>query len=654
MILLVVAACALSLQTARIENLDLSQIHQGWGKPMRDRSVTDTPLSIAGAVFEHGLGTHADSSFKIKLDGNAREFHAFCGVDDNCQSAQAGIVFRVVGDGKELWKSPMLSWKQPAVEAAVPLSHVRILTLEANRGREGIDYDHADWAEATIQFEVKPPIALVPEIEKPYILTPPPPRQPRINGPTIYGVRPGSPFLYAVPATGDRPMRFSARGLPDGLSIDANTGFITGSVAKNGEYHVELTAKNLMGSNRRLFRIKCGVEVSLTPQMGWNSWYVWTDKVSDQIMRAAADAMVSTGLSRHGWQFVDIDDCWARIPGSKDTALGTPTRDSESHMIPNAKFPDMRALTDYIHSKGLKAGIYTSPGKTTCAGYEGAFGHEALDARTFADWGFDLLKYDWCSYTDEVPNRNLSVVAELEKPYRLMGGLLKQQQRDIVLNLCQYGMGKVWTWGKEVGGTSWRTADDLGAGFTLFRDSFDLYAREPLDKYAGPGAYNDPDYLLLGKLNGEHGLRDTPFTPNEQYTQVSMWCLLCAPLVLSGDITQLDPFTLSLLTNDDVLAVDQDALVKGAHRVAKIGETEVWAKPMEDGGMAVGLFNLGDEEMPVEVNFKALGLVGKVRVRDLWRQKNLGTFDGLFQTRVGRHGVVLVSAISPSGRPQNS
>lgn len=631
-----------------VGDIDLTQIRQGWGNPMRNMSVTRTPIQIAGRRFSVGLGTHAKSLFRIRLDGKALRLHSFCGVDDNAKSPEASIEFRIVGDGKELWRSGVLRWNQPAVEADVVLTGVRMLSLIVEDGGNGIGYDHADWAEARIEYTGRVPSAAYRTPEQAVILTPPPPREPRVNGPGVIGVRPGSPFLYLLPVSGDRPMRYSAKNLPPGLHLDVQTGIVTGRIGVRGEHLVQFSAKNARGAATRQIRIVCGDEFALTPQMGWNSWYVWTDSVSDEIMRKAADAMVSTGLAQHGWQFVNIDDCWARMPGRADPDLGRPTRSTDGAILPNAKFPDMRALTDYIHAKGLKAGIYTSPGPTTCAGYEGALGHEEQDAQTFADWGFDLLKYDWCSYRADGDGPT-----GLKKPYRLIGDILKKQRRDIVLNLCQYGMGQVWTWGKSVGGHSWRTAGDLGIGYTLFEDAFALYANERLERYAGPGSFNDPDYLLLGEVAGEGGKhRKTPFTPNEQYTQVSMWCLLAAPLILSGDITTLDPFTLSLLTNDEVLGVDQDALVKAAHRAAKVGETEVWARPLEDGGMAVGLFNLGEEAQKVTVTWQDLGIGGFWSVRDLWRQKAVGYFSGSYSTLVGRHGVALIKLTrAASGGP---
>jgi alpha-galactosidase len=379
--------------------------------------------------------------------------------------------------------------------------------------------------------------------------------------------------------------------------------------------------------------------------MGWNSWYVWENHVTDKIMREAADAMVSNGMINHGYMNVNIDDCWSVKPSSKDPTLQGEPRDAQGKINSNQHFPDMKALTDYIHSRGLKAGIYTSPGPLTCAGHVAAYQHEEQDVQRFVEWGFDFLKYDWCSYGNiaKKPDR-----AALQQPYRLISELLKKQPRDIVLNLCQYGMGNVWEWGREVGGNSWRTAGDLGGRFegiarALFRDGFDVYANQNLYNYSGPGAWNDPDYLLLGYLSNWRGQTvPTPLTPNEQYTHVSLWCLVAAPLIFSGDITRVDDFTLNLLCNDEVIEVDQDPLGKPGRRIFKQGDLEVWAKDMEDGSKAVGLFNRGEDESTVTARWADLGLRGKQMVRDLWRQKDMATFDSEFTSAVPRHGVVLV------------
>jgi alpha-galactosidase len=477
------------------------------------------------------------------------------------------------------------------------------------------------------------------------ILTPVAGPQPRINGTKIFGVRPGSPFLFKIAATGKKPLKYAVLNLPSGLSCDPLSGQITGVLNKPGEYKTTVIVTNRIGSAKRSFKIVCGNTLALTPYMGWNSWYVWENHVTDKIMREAADAMVSSGMIDHGYMYVNIDDCWSAKPGSQDSTLLVAPRNSEGQINSNRRFPDMKSLTDYIHSKGLKAGIYTSPGLLTCAGHTAVYGHEEQDIARFVDWGYDFLKYDWCSYGDIGKRDNLS---DLQKPYILISDILSKQKRDIILNLCQYGMGQVWKWGKSVGGQSWRTADDLGGSFegigtALFRDGFDVYSRDSLHLYAGPGAWNDPDYLLIGYLSNWKGQTvPTPLTPNEQYTQVSLWSMVAAPLILSGDITRLDDFTLSLLTNDEIIEVDQDPLGKPGYRVMKEGDSEVWIRHLEDGSIAVGLFNRGETESKVTAKWSDLGIMGEKFARDLWREKELGSYRDSFTATVGRHGVVMI------------
>jgi alpha-galactosidase len=480
---------------------------------------------------------------------------------------------------------------------------------------------------------------------EPEILTPRPGPAPRINGAKVFGVRPGSPFLFTIPATGERPLRYAAKGLPEGLSLDQQTGRITGRLAGPGNHRVTFEVSNRHGAAARPFTIACGDTLALTPHMGWNSWYIWENHVTDRIVRDAAEAMVSSGMIDHGYQYVNIDDCWAVKPGAPASELGGEPRDARGRVNTNRRFPDMKALTDFIHDRGLKAGIYTSPGPLTCGGHVGAYQHEEQDVRRFVEWGFDFLKYDWCSYGQVAPKPDREA---LQKPYRLISEILRKQPRDVVLNLCQYGMGDVWEWGKAVGGHSWRTAGDFGLTFegipkALFRDGFDLYAEKGLHRYGGPGGWNDPDYLLLGYLSNWKGKTvPTPLTPDEQYSHVSLWCLLAAPLIFSGDMTRLDPFTLGLLTNDEVIDVDQDPLGRPGGRMAKDGPREVWAKELEDGALAVGLFNRGDREEKVSARWSDLGVAGGRVVRDLWRQKDLGTFRERFEAPVAGHGVVLV------------
>jgi alpha-galactosidase len=488
------------------------------------------------------------------------------------------------------------------------------------------------------------------------LLTPPASKKPRINGPEVYGVRPGSPFLYRIPCTGERPIKFSAKNLPNGLTLDAQSGIITGKISTAGTNRVMLIARNARGTAQREFRIIVGQRLALTPPMGWNSWYIYYHHVTEAAMRRAADQMVASGMADYGYQYVNIDDCWAVQPGLTNAEVGGPTRDANGQILPNKRFPDMKGMVDYIHAKGLKAGIYTSPGPKTCAGFEGSWQHEAQDARTFADWGFDFLKYDWCSYgkifRDGDPRLLKTVSASAAKglagykfPYELMSGELQKLDRDIVFNLCQYGKGDVWKWGGDVG-NCWRTTDDLGAAKGTKLPGFYSIAFSNAKHWqdARPGAWNDPDYILIGWIGADHGkkFKRTTLSANEQYSYMSLWSLMAAPLIFSGDMTRLDAFTLNVLCNAEVIAVDQDTLGQQGKILRHTDNEFVLARELDDGSKAVGLFNLGEQPAKLAVSWTELGISGKQHVRDLWRQKDLGKFNGEFQTTVPGHGVSMV------------
>jgi alpha-galactosidase len=485
--------------------------------------------------------------------------------------------------------------------------------------------------------------------------TPPAPDTPRLNGPKVYGTRPGHPFLYRIPCTGKRPMTFAARNLPAPLKLDQRSGIISGTTPeKAGDYLVTLRASNALGKDSRTLRIKVGDRIGLTPQMGWNDWYTYYDRISDRDVRTAAAAMIASGMADYGYQYVDIDDCWARKPESGDPALQGPVRDAHGNILPNARFPDMRALTGYIHSLGLKSGIYSSPGPQTCGGFEASYRHEDADAHRLAGWGFDLLKYDWCSYGGVAAGKTL---ADLELPYRKMGGILKGLDRDVVLNMCQYGMGDVWKWGRQAGGNSWRTTGDLGLERNTSLPGFYKvgFANAVLSEYAGPGGWNDPDYILIGTVgdakNTERPPALTSLTHEEQY--MSMWSLMAAPLLFSGDMSKLDPFTLNVLCNAEVIGIDQDSLGKQGAIIRKTDEEFILAKPLDDGSLAVGLFNLTVAPRVLSVEWSELGLKGAQTARDLWRQRDLGQFAGSFSSQVPAHGVILVRLASAAlERPQ--
>ncbi len=350
-----------------------------------------------------------------------------------------------------------------------------------------------------------------------------------------------------------------------------------------------------------------------TPPMGWNSWNLFAGRIDDQTVRTMADALVSSGMRDAGYIYLNIDDTWEGV------------RDAQGNLPSNHKFPDMKALADYVHSKGLKLGIYSGPGPRTCAGYPASYGHEEQDAKTFAAWGIDYLKYDWCSASRVYKNEYLQPV------YQKMGDALQATGRPIVYSLCEYGMGNVEKWGPEVGGNLWRTTGDIRDEWSSMIGNVEKQV--PTAPYAGPGRWNDPDMLEIG--NGH-------MTDDEYRTHMSLWALVASPLLAGNDIRTMSPVTKSILLNKDVIAIDQDALGKQASPV-KNGDMETWVKPLADGGVAVGVVNLGPAAAQATINASDLHLSGKVKkAKDVWADKDVKFTDGAYAATVPSHGVLLL------------
>jgi len=567
--------------------LDLSRMSAGWGTPQIDKNCVGKTMAVAGQAFQRGVGTRANSLLHVALDGKTQRLTAPVGVD-----------------------------------------------------------------------------------EEKVILTPKPGPEPRINGPRLFGARPGRPFLYRIPCTGQRPMTFAVDDLPDGLAVNERTGIITGQVPKEpGEYVLTLTAENNAGTSKKEFTIVVGDTLALTPPMGWNSWYIHYHRVTDKVMRQAAHVMVASGMADYGYMYVNIDDCWMRIEpqyyeqvkdrfaGFDMTGVIGDLRDAQGNVLSNGNFPDMKAMTDAIHAKGLRAGIYTSPGPRTCQRYAGSYQHERQDAEQYARWGFDFLKYDWCSYGlvyKERMKQSQNDLVEKQRPYRQMGAILKTLDRDIVLNLCQYGMNEVWKWGGQVGGNCWRTTGDLGLHRGDRLPGFFHIGMSNAQhwQYARPGQWNDPDYILIGWVGSArgHGIgKQTTLTGNEQYSYMSMWSLMAAPLFFSGDMAKLDEFTLNVLCNAEVIDINQDPLGKQARPIVVDDETLILAKPLEDGSVAVGLFNLRELPRKITVTWEQLGIGSSQHVRDVWRQRDVADAEGRYSAQVGRHGVMFVR-LSPKNK----
>lgn len=488
-------------------------------------------------------------------------------------------------------------------------------------GREGIQFAYSYVSEESTR-ELKQDIVV------PYLLTPVVSQKPRINTPAVTAVKPGSPFVYLIPVSGIRPIRYTVKNLPSGLTVDSKTGIITGTVKNTGDYSVIINASNSAGSVEKSFTIKVGNTLALTPPMGWNSWNCWGLSVSDEKVRSSAQAMIDKGLVNHGWSYINIDDGWEarqRTPDGRITA--------------NEKFPDMKKLGNWLHGNGLRFGIYSSPGEKTCGGYLGSLGHELQDAETYASWGVDYLKYDWCSYSDVVKNQDTST-ANYIKPYKVMQEALAKQNRDIYYSLCQYGMKNVSSWGPSVNAQSWRTTGDIEDTWqSLNRIGF---SQAPLYKYAKPGSWNDPDMMIVGMVGWGENLHATRLTPYEQYTHVSLWSLLSSPLLIGCDLSKLDQFTLNLLTNDAVIAINQDELGKQAQQLIKNDTYQVWVKELVDGSKAIGIFNMSTNYQDISVKWSDLGLTNTQLVTDVWRQTSMGEINNILNSRIPPHGVRLI------------
>jgi len=647
----------ISAQTVWLDQLDLSTATQGFGIPMKNKSVDGKLLTIAGKTFERGFGSHSESSLTLLLEGKATLFTAQVGIDDEVKGQKPAAEFVVYGDNKKLWSSGVMHLGDAAIPCSLKLDGVKKIELVVTDGGNGNYYDHVDWVDARFEttgvntFKTYSPVA-----SEPYILTPAPRAEPKITGAKVFGVRPDSPFQFLVTATGVRPMIFSASGLPKGLKINVQTGLITGKLSKVGTCVVTLQATNAKGISQRKLRIECGDRIALTPPMGWNSWNCFANEVSADKVKHAADAMVKSGLINHGWTYINIDDFWENNRDSKDQSLRGKSRDQVGNIVPNSRFVDMKGLADYVHGLGLKIGLYSSPGPWTCGGCVGSYGYEKQDAESYAKWGFDYLKYDWCSYGNVInglPDNDPLKVSSLSynggselktaiKPFKVMGEFLRQQPRDIVFSVCQYGMSDVWKWGGSVGGNCWRTTNDITDTWVSVKNI--VLDQDKSAAYAKPGNWNDPDMLVVGTV-GWGNPHKSKLKPDEQYLHISLWSLFAAPLLIGCDMEKLDEFTLNLLTNDEVIEINQDPLGKQATCIQTIGDLRIYVKELEDGSRAVGFCNLGLEKVELSYkDFEKIGLNGKFNVRDVWRQKDISIIEtktGELALKVPVHGVLL-------------
>jgi alpha-galactosidase len=637
-----------------VDDLKLVLFSEGI-RPVKAKTnyLSDT-IRIGGVQFSRGFGSITNSILPFFLNGNARRFTAEVGPDDKANK-DIPIRFYVVGDRKVLFESGEMKAGDPAKKIDLKLKGIQRLGLLVTDDIGGLKnkMTYCDWADAKFEMVRDSLPKLIPNPGDKQILTPEPPQTPRINSAMIFGATTGNPFLYAIAATGKRPMVFSAENLPKGLQLNPETGIISGKVNQRGNYYAVLHAKNELGEAARDLKISIGDTISLTPPLGWNGWNSWAEKIDREKVIASAEAMVNKGLHDHGWMYINIDDSWQGLRGGKLNALQ-----------PNEKFPDIKGMVDHIHSLGLKAGIYSTPYVYSYAGYVGAssdfemggekhqpvkknrissgpigkYRFETNDALQMAEWGFDYLKYDWR--------------IDLNSTER-MSAALKKSGRDIIFSISNNApFEKAADWARLT--NTWRTGPDIRDSWpSLYSLAFTL---DRWREFAGPGHWNDPDMMVLGDVSIGSDMHPSRLTPDEQYSHVSMFSLLAAPLLIGCPVEHLDDFTLNLLTNSEVLEINQDPLGKPARLMSDENGVQIWVKPMKDDSYAVGLFYTDDfgktpqsyfrwgDETPklYTFHFDKAGLKGNWKLRDVWRQVDLGECSGSFGTEIRHHGVLML------------
>jgi alpha-galactosidase len=669
-------------EIVQLSSMDLSKAIQGWGSPSKDKSVGGNPITLDGHVYAHGFGTHAPGMLAVELNGGSKSFSATVGVDDEVPAGAGNVEFEVLGPkNRILWRSGVMHRGDPPKHVQLDVSKLKTILLVVTTAGKPYDFDHADWADAEFVVTGAMPrtISLQSEERTLPISTKPAPARPIINAPYKVGVYTGTPLIWTVPISGARPLSFSAEGLPSELRMNSSTGTITGTLTEPGNHSVLIIARNRAGEARHIVHIIAGDSIALTPPMGWNSYDAFGDDVTEAEVMANA-RYVHKYLQPYGWDTIVVDYRWydpgaSLAPNNPNGRAGADlAMDQYGRLLPAPnRFPSakngegFKPLADEIHAMGLKFGIHIMRGiprlavqrnlpiegspyhatdaantSDTCGWCPDMYGvrgdtpagqayYDSL-FRLYASWGVDYVKMDDTSspyHEDEI--------------HAVHNAILKCG-RSIVYSLSP-GETPIED-GKDVASHAnlWRVSGDFWDNWNSLDYEFTL-AKRWLG-YPGPGHWPDADMLPLGHISVSGRSvgpdRRTNFTKNEQETLLTLWCMLPSPLMLGANLPDNDPWTLALLTNPEVLAIDQDSLGEGAKPIAEDNDTEVWAKRLADGSLAVALFNRNFYSARVTADWQALGISGKYKVRNLWLRRNLGVFSGKYEADVPGHGALLL------------
>jgi alpha-galactosidase len=674
--LLALAGRTSHAETVLLSSLDLSKATQGFGSPQADKSVDQHPITIAGQKFDHGFGTHSIGALSVNLKGGSTKFHAVAGIDDETKG-KGSVEFSVYADGKRLWTSGIIKGGQPGKIVDLDITGVQHLTLHVGDAGDGYAFDHAVWADASFEVTGGKPETFKPVPREPVIANAPPAPTPEIHTPLVYGGKVGEPFLLTIPATGQEPLTFSAEGLPTGLQLDGATGIITGSLQTEGTTPVKIHVRNDQGTTDETLNLVAGGKLALTPPLGWNSYDGYGDSVTEAEMLDNAKAVAKI-LKPHGWQYVVVDYCWydpkAYNNNPNEHAGAKLPIDEYGRLQPAVnRFPTadggkgFKPLADAVHGMGLKFGIHIMRGIPRVAVEANTpilgTNFKAADAANTND------KCDWCPFMYGVKGATPAGQAwydSIFKQYAQWGldfvkvdDLTAPYHGDEVhaIHDAIAKCGRSIVFSTSPGETPIQQADHVGANANMWRATGDYWDTwHQLDAaftfanrwsgHGGVGHWPDLDMLPLGHLsvNNRSVDRDrmTRFSKSEQVTMLTLWSMAPSPLMLGGRFTDADAWEVSLLTNDDVLAVNQDAAGKQGNRVAGKDGMEIWTRDLSDGSQAVALFNRTDEDTTIRATLAELGLDGKCMVRDLWQRKDLGLMEDHVETSVTPHGAVML------------
>ncbi len=634
---------------ALLGDMDVSKTICGWDghKNVANGTIDGNRITLKDTVYVSGVGTHATSQIIVKLNGATR-FVSRVGVDDEVKAnalknSREGVCsYRVLLRGEDNNTVEVASGTVSVLDKTTPLLDVdcngwKYLILESDAGEVNWS-DHLDWANAYFEYYARAATA-------PYIVSQEEITSKLACATTVFS-QPGVRFMHKLKAASSTAT-LSVSGLPEGLVWNAKRQLVEGTVVQEGEYTYNVQVTN--EGRTETEKVKLTVSSKLqqpVPFMGWLSWNVYQANINEANIKATADAMVRYKLLDCGYKYLCLDDNWHA--DKREAGTGKPVYDAQ-------KFPSgLKALTDYAHGLGLKIGIYSDAAEMTCNSEFGSLGYEEIDAKQYAEWGFDLLKYDYCGAPSDVETA--------KERYKVMGDALKNSGRDILYYMCEWGQRDPWKWGAETGATCWRATYDS-------RDTWDagiyngshcgaiqaIDVMKHISVYSGPNRYNDADMMCVG-LYGK-GIPSSEFVAGkpgmsltEYKSQFAMWCMFASPLTISFDITNIPQQDLDIITNEELIAIDQDRMGQQADLVVSNDDFEVYSKDLENGDIAVAILNRSASSKKVTVDFSVLPLEegGKYSFRDLWLHENVGEYEGCFTVDVASHETK-VYRISKSG-----